>query len=217
LLKGCCVYVAAGCAGGCQAPQLARQEGQGQAGALQRAPVSFPQLLTILLGKACSICMQPAPCEAPAPALCICRHCQNVLPTTQETAEILRAGIVFFLVKDRQHCRPLLKIVYGVQGVDLSNYNFLGIGPTAADLEDSVKEDIQKLRASPLVSKQIPIYGFVYDVKVRVCARTTWPNIARGHYMSRLLPLYLALRCPGQECPWGECHGHVSDAAIRAT
>ncbi len=55
----------------------------------------------------------------------------------------------------------------GVQGVDLSNYNFLGIGPTDADLAESVKEDVHKLRASPLIPKQVPIYGFVYDVKVR--------------------------------------------------
>ncbi|KAK9917717.1 hypothetical protein WJX75_007490 [Coccomyxa subellipsoidea] len=64
-----------------------------------------------------------------------------------------------------KHHSWLVKKVKDKLGVDLSNYNFLGIGPTAADLEDSVKEDIQKLRASPLVSKQIPIYGFVYDVK----------------------------------------------------
>lgn len=31
----------------------------------------------------------------------------------------------------------------------------------------SVKEDVAKLRASPLINKDIEIYGFVYDVKAR--------------------------------------------------
>ena len=31
----------------------------------------------------------------------------------------------------------------------------------------SVKEDVAKLRASPLINKSIEIYGFVYDVKAR--------------------------------------------------
>lgn len=52
------------------------------------------------------------------------------------------------------------------QGVDLSSYNFLGIGPSDADLEASVKDDVHKLRSSPLIAKQIKINGFVYDVKV---------------------------------------------------
>ena len=54
-----------------------------------------------------------------------------------------------------------------MQGVDLSSYNFMGIGPSDADLAESVKEDVHKLRSSPLIPKQIAIYGFVYDVKVR--------------------------------------------------
>ena len=41
-----------------------------------------------------------------------------------------------------------------------------GIGPTDKDLEESVREDVQKLRESPLIPKQIKIYGFIYDVKV---------------------------------------------------
>ncbi|KAK9839489.1 hypothetical protein WJX81_005283 [Elliptochloris bilobata] len=32
-------------------------------------------------------------------------------------------------------------------------------------LKESVKEDVAKLRASPLINKSIEIYGFVYDVK----------------------------------------------------
>ena len=92
--------------------------------------------------------------------------------------------------------------------MDLSNYNFLGIGPTAADLEDSVKEDIQKLRASPLVSKHIPIYGFVYDVKVRVHSLATYCSRSLSEPVAATV--CLALRCPGREFSWGEWHGHVS-------
>ena len=40
-------------------------------------------------------------------------------------------------------------------------------------MRGSVKEDVAKLRASPLINKDIEIYGFVYDVK----ARPT-PNLA---------------------------------------
>ncbi|KAK9917579.1 hypothetical protein WJX75_006013 [Coccomyxa subellipsoidea] len=65
----------------------------------------------------------------------------------------------------KKHHSWLIKKIKDKLGVDLSNYNFLGIGPTAADLDKSVKEDVHKLRASPLIPKQVPIYGFVYDVK----------------------------------------------------
>ena len=34
-------------------------------------------------------------------------------------------------------------------------------------MRGSVKEDVAKLRASPLINKDIEIYGFVYDVKAR--------------------------------------------------
>ncbi|MHB1605743.1 MAG: beta-class carbonic anhydrase [Leptospirales bacterium] len=33
------------------------------------------------------------------------------------------------------------------------------------DLEESVVEDVRRIRNHPLVPKRIPIYGFVYDVK----------------------------------------------------
>lgn len=65
----------------------------------------------------------------------------------------------------KKHHSWLIKKIKDKLGVDLSNYNFLGIGPTDADLAESVKEDVHKLRASPLIPKQVPIYGFVYDVK----------------------------------------------------
>ena len=36
---------------------------------------------------------------------------------------------------------------------------------TIADREQSVVEDVARIRAHPLVPKQIPIYGYVYDVR----------------------------------------------------
>ena len=35
---------------------------------------------------------------------------------------------------------------------------------TISNLEDSVTEDVQKIRDSPLVPGSIPIYGYIYDV-----------------------------------------------------
>jgi len=36
------------------------------------------------------------------------------------------------------------------------------------DLEESVCEDVKKLRESPLVAKNIPIVGLIYHVEVRI-------------------------------------------------
>ena len=36
---------------------------------------------------------------------------------------------------------------------------------TIRDLADSVREDVGRIRAHPLVSPSIPIHGFIYDVK----------------------------------------------------
>jgi carbonic anhydrase len=33
------------------------------------------------------------------------------------------------------------------------------------NLEQSVVDDVQRIRAHPLVPKSIPIYGYIYDVK----------------------------------------------------
>jgi carbonic anhydrase len=55
-------------------------------------------------------------------------------------------------------------------------FNDVGAGPgsaegkyidwlTIADREQSVVEDVQRIRAHPLVPAGIPIYGYVYDVK----------------------------------------------------
>ena len=36
---------------------------------------------------------------------------------------------------------------------------------TIKDLADSVTEDVQRIRTHPLVPRNIPIYGYIYDVK----------------------------------------------------
>ena len=36
---------------------------------------------------------------------------------------------------------------------------------TISNLEASVVEDVQRIRSHPLVPKEIPIYGYIYDVK----------------------------------------------------
>ena len=36
---------------------------------------------------------------------------------------------------------------------------------TFTNLEDSVTEDVKRIKSHPLVPKDIPVYGFVYDVK----------------------------------------------------
>jgi carbonic anhydrase len=53
--------------------------------------------------------------------------------------------------------------------------DFLLKGPSAAgkfikwhtisNLEESVVDDVQRIRSHPLVPKSIPIYGYIYDVK----------------------------------------------------
>ena len=45
-------------------------------------------------------------------------------------------------------------------GADASNVDFLPF----SDLDESVRTDVQTLRSSPLIPKDIPISGFVYDV-----------------------------------------------------
>jgi carbonic anhydrase len=60
--------------------------------------------------------------------------------------------------------------------VDASGWHDSGRGPgsvagrfvkwhTIANLEQSVVEDVQRIRSHPLVPLSIPIYGYIYDVK----------------------------------------------------
>ncbi len=46
-------------------------------------------------------------------------------------------------------------------GVDASGQDFLPF----SDLEESVGEDVEKIRASDLIPNDISVYGAVYDVK----------------------------------------------------
>ncbi len=46
-------------------------------------------------------------------------------------------------------------------GVDVAGQDFLPF----SDLAESVREDVQTLRNSPLITKDTPIYGGIYDVK----------------------------------------------------
>ncbi|MFN8473289.1 MAG: carbonic anhydrase [Anaerolineae bacterium] len=46
-------------------------------------------------------------------------------------------------------------------GVDASDHDFLPF----SDLEQSVRDDVQILRQSPLIPNDIPIHGAIYDVR----------------------------------------------------
>ncbi len=46
-------------------------------------------------------------------------------------------------------------------GVDASDIDFLAF----SDLEQSVREDVEKIRSSPFIPEDIPVSGFVYDVR----------------------------------------------------
>ena len=46
-------------------------------------------------------------------------------------------------------------------GADASSIDFLPFG----DLEASVREDVETVRSSPLIPNDIPVSGFIYDVR----------------------------------------------------
>lgn len=46
-------------------------------------------------------------------------------------------------------------------GVDASSVDFLPL----SDLEESLRQDVETIRSSPLLSSDIPVHGFVYDVR----------------------------------------------------
>ncbi|HLJ66728.1 MAG TPA: carbonic anhydrase [Chloroflexota bacterium] len=46
-------------------------------------------------------------------------------------------------------------------GADASHIDFLPFG----DLEESVREDMRRIKDSPLIPNDIPVRGFVYDVR----------------------------------------------------
>lgn len=60
--------------------------------------------------------------------------------------------------------------------IDAQGWHDIGAGPgslegryinwlTIPDLEQSVVEDVQRIRAHPLVPHRIPIFGYIYDVR----------------------------------------------------
>jgi carbonic anhydrase len=70
----------------------------------------------------------------------------------------------------------LLETSLETASVDSSGWHDTGRGPgsvagrfikwhTIANLEQSVVEDVQRIRSHPLVPASIPIYGYIYDVK----------------------------------------------------
>ena len=72
--------------------------------------------------------------------------------------------------------RGLLAQSLKTASVDASGWHDSGEGPgstearfisflTISDLQQSVVDDVQRIRAHPLVPRDIPIYGYIYDVK----------------------------------------------------
>jgi carbonic anhydrase len=71
--------------------------------------------------------------------------------------------------------RKLLKHSLKTAQLDADGWHDVGKGPgspeadfvdwlTIADQREAVIEDVQRIRAHPLVPRDIPIYGFIYDV-----------------------------------------------------
>jgi carbonic anhydrase len=72
--------------------------------------------------------------------------------------------------------RDLLSKSLETATIDANGWRDVGTGPgsgegefinflTIADLEQSVVDDVRRIRSHPLVPASIPISGFVYDVK----------------------------------------------------
>jgi carbonic anhydrase len=72
--------------------------------------------------------------------------------------------------------RGLLANSLETASVDASGWHDTGTGPgshaadhiaflTISDPEQSVVDDVQRIRSHPLVPARIPIYGYIYDVK----------------------------------------------------
>lgn len=73
-------------------------------------------------------------------------------------------------------CSKLLRSSLKTASVDASGWHDAGGGDgstegehiswlTIANLEQSVVEDVQRIRNHPLVPGNIPIYGYIYDVR----------------------------------------------------
>ena len=72
--------------------------------------------------------------------------------------------------------RTLLAQSLKTASIDADGWHDSGEGPgstegefidwlTIRDLQQSVRDDVQRIRSHPLVPRDIPIYGYIYDVK----------------------------------------------------
>lgn len=72
--------------------------------------------------------------------------------------------------------RGLLAQSLKTASIDTSGWHDTGEGPgsteaqfisflTISDLQQSVVDDVQRIGSHPLVPRDIPIYGYIYDVK----------------------------------------------------
>jgi carbonic anhydrase len=59
---------------------------------------------------------------------------------------------------------------------DASGIEFL----TFADLEESVEEDVRRIRKSPFIAEVIPVSGFVYDVRTGRLKEVVGPTAGRA-------------------------------------
>jgi carbonic anhydrase len=61
-------------------------------------------------------------------------------------------------------------------GADASGIEFL----TFADLEESVVEDVRRIRESPFIPDEIPVSGLVYDARTGRLKEVVGPTAGRG-------------------------------------
>lgn len=77
------------------------------------------------------------------------------------TDEVIGALLEQSLETAELHDHGWRDVGEGPGSVDGRYIKWLGF----SDLEASVVEDVRRIRAHPLVSRRIPIYGYVYDVR----------------------------------------------------
>jgi carbonic anhydrase len=61
-------------------------------------------------------------------------------------------------------------------GADASDIEFM----TFTDLEESVVEDVRRIGESPFIPDDIPVSGFVYDVRTGRLKEVVGPTAGRG-------------------------------------
>ncbi len=61
-------------------------------------------------------------------------------------------------------------------GADASGIDFL----TFADLEESVRDDVRRIRESPFIPDEVPVSGFVYDVRTGQLQQVVGPTANRA-------------------------------------